>query len=209
MGRKLFYKPGSFYRVDDRTGFPQRAERTRRQWNDLIVDERVWEPRQPQDLVKGVVDKQSVPDARPLAPNVFVGPIYLQMTAGSGPGFQQQYLQTEDGFNLTTEDGFSLTTEGIVQPNNPYILYVQSVYGVSGNENGAVILDDGTLFPIVIRAVLPNNGILIWPSLPRPAANGNEIIDYRTPYLGPSLPPYLVTEDGQIITTEDGVPINA
>lgn len=29
MGRKLHYKPGSFYRTDDRTGFPQRAERTR------------------------------------------------------------------------------------------------------------------------------------------------------------------------------------
>lgn len=81
MGRELFYKPGSFYRVDDRTGFPQRAERTRKEWTGLIVDERVWEPRQPQDLVRGVEDDQSVPDARPLAPDVFVGPITTTTTA--------------------------------------------------------------------------------------------------------------------------------
>ncbi len=80
MGRKLFYRPGSYYVTDDRTGFPQRAERTRLQWNKLRVDENVWEPRQAQDLVKGVKDKQSVPDARPLAPNVFVGPIYTPLS---------------------------------------------------------------------------------------------------------------------------------
>ena len=72
MGRKLHYKAGSFYRTDDRTGFPQRAERTRREWTGLIVDENVWEPRQPQDFVRGVADDQSVPEARPRAPATFV-----------------------------------------------------------------------------------------------------------------------------------------
>lgn len=85
MGRKLHYVPGSFYRTDDRTGFPQRAERTRKEWNGYIVDEGVWEARQPQDLVRGVKDQQNVPEARPLAPNVFVGPIYGQLAADAAP----------------------------------------------------------------------------------------------------------------------------
>ncbi len=86
MGRQLVYRPGSYYVTDDRTGFPQRSERTRKEWNGLRVDETVWEPRQPQDLVRGVKDQQSVPDARPLAPNVFVGPVFTQMEAAAVVG---------------------------------------------------------------------------------------------------------------------------
>lgn len=86
MGRHGPYRPGSFYRQDDRTGFPQRAERTKKEWDNLIVDRTVWEERQPQDLVRGVRDDQSVPEARPIGPNTFTGPIYLQLTADVSPG---------------------------------------------------------------------------------------------------------------------------
>jgi hypothetical protein len=79
LGRNLHYVPGSFYRKDDRTGFPRRAEETREEWNGLIVGTDVWEARQPQDLVKGVRDDQSVPKARPLPPNFFVGPTFVQL----------------------------------------------------------------------------------------------------------------------------------
>lgn len=86
MGRVLKFKMGSFYRVDDRTGFPQRAERTRQEWQGLIVDRSVWEPRQPQDLVKGRPDNQTVPKPRPLAPNFFVGPFSIQIGANVAIG---------------------------------------------------------------------------------------------------------------------------
>jgi hypothetical protein len=98
VGRKLHYKPGSFYRVDDRTGFPQRAEITRQEWNGLIVDQARWEIRQPQDLVKGVTDVQSVPQARPLAQNIFVGPISVQITANAVVG--QKVIQVNTTFGL-------------------------------------------------------------------------------------------------------------
>lgn len=65
MGREFYYKPGSFYRICDRTGFAIRADRTKMEWNNLIVDQRVFEPRQPQDFVRGVNDDQTVPYARP------------------------------------------------------------------------------------------------------------------------------------------------
>lgn len=44
------------------------------EWNGLIVDKRVFEPRQPQDYVKGVNDDQTVPNALPRLPNPPVGP---------------------------------------------------------------------------------------------------------------------------------------
>jgi hypothetical protein len=73
MGTERFYKPGSFYRICDRTGFAVRAERTQLEWNNLLVDRRVWEARQPQDYVRGVNDDQTVPYARPRSPNPAVG----------------------------------------------------------------------------------------------------------------------------------------
>lgn len=98
MGRKLSYQPGSYYVTDDRTGFPQRAERTRKEWTGLRVDESVWEARQPQDLVRGVKDDQTVPDARPLAPNIFKGPTYVQLTANAAIGATTLQIESTAGF---------------------------------------------------------------------------------------------------------------
>jgi hypothetical protein len=72
MGTELFYKPGSFYRVCERTGFATRAERTQREWQGLFVRREVFEPRQPQDFVRGVPDIQTVPYSRPRPADVFI-----------------------------------------------------------------------------------------------------------------------------------------
>lgn len=101
MGRDLHYRPGSFYRKDDRTGFVQRAERTRKEWNGLIVDDLVYEPRQPQDFVKGVKDQQGVPDARPLPPNQFVGPVSQQLAEAAVIGQTVLELESLQGFRAT------------------------------------------------------------------------------------------------------------
>jgi hypothetical protein len=93
---------GSFYRVDDRTGFPTRAEKTRKEWNGLIVDDRVWEERHPQDLVKGVPDYQAVPDARSLAPNVFIGPTFIQLSAAAAVGASVLALPSLRGLSVGT-----------------------------------------------------------------------------------------------------------
>jgi hypothetical protein len=123
MGRKLHFRLGSFYRTDDRTGFPQRAEVTRKEWNGLIVDQARWEPRQPQDLVKGVPDIQSVPDARPLGANIYVGPISVQTTAAAVLGQTSIPVQTIFGFYngakvgcMTDLDGGSVFFTHIASP---------------------------------------------------------------------------------------------
>lgn len=72
MGRTLHYVPGSYYRQCDRTGFPERSYHTKKEWQGLIVRERSWEARQPQDFVRGVRDDQTVWEARPLPRPTFV-----------------------------------------------------------------------------------------------------------------------------------------
>lgn len=66
------YVPGDFWRICDRTGKKVRASQTRKEWNGLIVRERSWEPRNQQDLVRGRIDPQAVPEPRPRQPNVFI-----------------------------------------------------------------------------------------------------------------------------------------
>lgn len=73
MADDRHYIPGSWYRLDERTGFKVRAEKTRKEWTGRIVRDQSWEARQPQDFVRGVRDDQTVPEPRPRQPNVFVG----------------------------------------------------------------------------------------------------------------------------------------
>ena len=87
MGRENYYKPGSWYRVCDRTGFVVRAERTRKEWDGLIVRGRSFELRNVQDFVKGVPDDQTVPEARPKpAVYTFVGPAQSTLAANAVQG---------------------------------------------------------------------------------------------------------------------------
>ena len=73
MGTKLHYKPGSFYRCDDLTGFSERAEHTKKTWQGYYVRPASFEPRNAQDMVRGRRDDQTVPDARPRQTNIFLG----------------------------------------------------------------------------------------------------------------------------------------
>lgn len=93
----MTYKPGSFYRICDRTGFKVRAEDTREEWNGAIVSKDVYEARHPQDLVRGKVDKQTVPNARPRRTDEFVRIPYVLYAEDWTP------LQDEQGSILLIE----------------------------------------------------------------------------------------------------------
>lgn len=86
MADDKHYVPGSYYRIDDMTGFKVRVERTRKQWNNIIVREESWESRQPQDFVKGVRDDQAVPEPRPRQTDTFLGPLVTFLTAAAVAG---------------------------------------------------------------------------------------------------------------------------
>lgn len=156
MGTKLHYKPGSFYRICDRTGFAVRAEHTRKQWNNIIVRDRSFEERQPQDFVRGRRDDQTVPQPRPRQVNVFLGIQTTVVSADTGSAFS-------DGFSL----GFGI--EGIV---------LASVIGFSVGNMISIQLDNGTTFYSTISSInFALNAISIANPLPYPASNGNIVTD--------------------------------
>ena len=161
MGRKLHYRPGSWYRVDDRSGFPQRAERTKKEWTGSIVDERLWEIRQPQDLVRGVPDFQSVPDARPLAPNAFVGPQYFSLVA-TAPA--QALLLNVGAAQPLIAAGSEI---GIVLDNG-------DVFTTTVVRSGSATLGDFVLGEDVLGDIGAGHLTLAFP-LPYHAAQGNQV----------------------------------
>lgn len=75
MAKDRRYVMGDHYVIDDRTGFKVRRSDADKEWTGAIVDKRFWEARQPQDLVKGVRDDQTVKDARPRPANVYADAI--------------------------------------------------------------------------------------------------------------------------------------
>lgn len=68
----MTYVDGDPWVICDRTGMKVRMSQTRKEWNGLRVRKESWEPRHPQDFVKGVPDNQSVPDARPEPADTFL-----------------------------------------------------------------------------------------------------------------------------------------
>jgi hypothetical protein len=115
MPADKYYVPGSFWRISDRTGFKVRSYNTRKEWNNLIVERRVWEARQPQDFVKGVKDDQTVPEARPRQPDTFIelnttGPRFYCYNNNHMNGAQFLVLQGPDGavdFGINSESNYT------------------------------------------------------------------------------------------------------
>ncbi len=69
-GRSDYRAGGGVYNmICDRCGFKCKSTQIKREWTGLYVcDSSVndcWEPRQPQDFVRGIPDRQSVPVPRP------------------------------------------------------------------------------------------------------------------------------------------------
>ena len=65
MTRDLHYRSGTWYVIDDITGFKRRNTEVQRDWRGYYTDWKNWAHRHPQDFVRGVYDKQSTPYSRP------------------------------------------------------------------------------------------------------------------------------------------------
>lgn len=164
MGTKLHYKPGSFYRICDRTGFAVRAEHTQKQWNNIIVRDRSFEERQPQDFVRGRKDDQTVPQPRPRQVNQFLG----VQTALS----QNTTSSTGGGFSPGFSSGFD-TSSGSAD-----ILVVQSAIGFNVGDSISIQLNNGSTFFTTAAAIDFNaNVITTAQPLPFPASSGNIVTD--------------------------------
>lgn len=114
MGRSrgIQYRPGSFFRQDDRSGFTRRAGETEQEWTGLIVGKDLWESRQPQDFVRAVADDQTVPKARPVPPAVFTGPFFVEVAVAGAVGDSQVFLDNVIGITPGDPVGF-FTDQGV------------------------------------------------------------------------------------------------
>ena len=66
--KKKKRSPGEHKMVCDRSGLTYPASEMRKEWNGLWVHKDYFEPRHPQEFVRGVNDDQSVRNARPDGP---------------------------------------------------------------------------------------------------------------------------------------------
>lgn len=62
---KDYYKHGDNNVICDVCGFKVKASQTRRRWDGLVVCREDWEPRHPQDFVRGRRDRQVPAVIRP------------------------------------------------------------------------------------------------------------------------------------------------
>ena len=73
MGRADYWAPGDWNTVCYQCGFKRKASTLRRHWQGYWVCEEHWEPRQPQDFVRGVQDIQTPPWSQPAPADTFIG----------------------------------------------------------------------------------------------------------------------------------------
>jgi len=72
MGRADYFKPGDWNAICDSCGYKYKASELRLRWDGFRVCPKDFELRHPQDLLRGVKDKQSTPWSRPEPADVFV-----------------------------------------------------------------------------------------------------------------------------------------
>lgn len=86
MSYKPNYIKGNWKAVCDSCGRIVLASELQQRWDGFMVDSRCWEPRHPQDFVRGVADYQAPPFTRPEASDVFI-PITIHLDPNGNPLF--------------------------------------------------------------------------------------------------------------------------
>jgi hypothetical protein len=77
MGQADFLRVGDYNAICDVCGRKFKFSRLRQKWDNTWACEQDWEPRQPQDYLKGIKDNMSVPLSRPDPPASYVDTIYV------------------------------------------------------------------------------------------------------------------------------------
>ena len=72
MGQADFLRVGDYNSICDVCGRKFKFSRLRQKWDNTWACEQDWEPRQPQDYLRGIPDNMSVPLSRPDPPALFL-----------------------------------------------------------------------------------------------------------------------------------------
>lgn len=81
MGRADFYKKGQWDVICDVCGMKYHSGDLKERWDGLMCCRQDWNPRQPQDFVRGIPDPQAIPWSRPdTAPQFVFNPVTFAIT---------------------------------------------------------------------------------------------------------------------------------
>lgn len=72
MSYRPYYVRGEWKAVCDVCGRVFKASKLKPRWDGLMTCQQDWEPRQPQDFVRGVADTQAPPWTRPEQEDTFI-----------------------------------------------------------------------------------------------------------------------------------------
>jgi len=124
--------PGDHYFIDDQTGVKTRASQSALQWNGMLVDLKNFEPRQPQDFVRGLPDNMTVPRPRPRPIDTFIGPLDTEIAVAASAGdttievLSTTRMSVNDRLSIMLDDGstflttiFSILSASQLQINTP------------------------------------------------------------------------------------------
>ena len=146
MAIRTTYRPGDFLRDCDRCGETVYASETKKQWDGLIVCAiGCFEERHPQDFVRGRVDRQNVPDPRPVPTARFVGTLDTVTTAAAVSG--QTFVLVESTARMLAGDRINIA----LNDGNMALMTIQTVVssvrlnlasGLPGSvAEGAIVVD--------------------------------------------------------------------
>ena len=71
MGNRDYFKLGEWNVICDQCGFKFKGSELRDRWDGAKVCRDCWEPRPPQEFVKGIKEDQSTPYSRPENVDIF------------------------------------------------------------------------------------------------------------------------------------------
>lgn len=141
-GRKM--EPGDYLVLDDRTGFTIRASEAKKEWNGLRVHRDKWEPRHPQDFVRGRREDPSVKDGRPEPTYQFQGPLSTRIDSAASPG--DQTITVESSVRMAGGDNLRIMLDGgdvflgVIQslPSSTSITLTEPLTGAASVDNWVV-----------------------------------------------------------------------
>lgn len=96
-------RPGDWLYTCQRCGFTKYASQIRQEWTGLHVCETCWEPRHPQEFVRGVADDMTVPFANPPSDPVFLDPNEVS--------HDDRQVLSPDGSSVFASDGQAVFAE--------------------------------------------------------------------------------------------------
>jgi hypothetical protein len=137
MGKADFLRVGDWNAICDQCGQKHKASELRETWDNFMVCPKCWEPRHIQDFVRGKIDKQRVPWARPDRDNQFETTTIATTAIAAGAvtmavasvGSAAQYMAIGIRLDIDTQDASGITGDNVTSAGG--VIHWSTILSVS------------------------------------------------------------------------------